>query len=562
MEGRPGHFCIIGKNRYGFVVKLWDAGGALLPTVIWPFEYLEHEKAMLLGRLEEPPLQQRQEVPAEGARGSSEGLESVTSLVDWPAQVEDEVTSDDQGMDWETFAEFMMELGVYDLRSIQEHWDIMSRDGRVRPSDALVQRRTQEFMRWIMEGDEARERQEQAEARERGRDDLAAIHARLRTRGMYGLRLLPRSDSAPAMGGLISSGQAVELLSTVPVSDFVRVRTRNDDTQIGGAAVEGWIHVDQLTAEFDKQEYRLITEAEWWWQAWTVSTNELGVWVRRHVDHNSTLNEELALAGEAGNEVAAHRKRLLDEVKREGHCTYVALSLGRPRKGHWRVCGTKCHITIGYAAPMDSTQRDQLGKMLNEVVEGWVRLAPASRPFGLTRFRRFQLQTVEERDRERASNVGFGTCRSGTVVLMPEATLERHLRDDLVYTPYVSDGQTLQDVVRRTWVRDGEELRRAQARVWGFSTDAATTGELLLARASDGLGESHDIRDLLCYLKNAMWHWASCFKRTSTGQLVPPNLTSDSHWHMSWQDGWVRRDAPDRDAPDMGVDAVSLKLRN
>ena len=51
MAGRPGRFCIIGKNRYGFVVKLWDAGGALLPTVIWPFEYLEHEKAMLLGRL-------------------------------------------------------------------------------------------------------------------------------------------------------------------------------------------------------------------------------------------------------------------------------------------------------------------------------------------------------------------------------------------------------------------------------------------------------------------------------------------------------------------------------
>ena len=603
MEGRTGRFRILSKDvaRRCYVVQLWDAGGELLPTVLWQFEDLEQGEDLHVSQsLDQPPLQQRQEASAGGARGSAEWVEPGTSPLNWPRfqqllcetgvtcvprawawyrllsvdggvpaaelqrrlplpssrmtllsgrareQDEDEDASDEPGMDWEDFAEFMMELGVEDLRRIEEHWDSMNRDGRVRPSQALVQRRAQEVMRWIMEGEEAKVRKEQAEARERGRDDLAAIHARLRTLGMYVLRSLPRSDSAPATGGLISSGQAVELLSTEPQGDFVRVRARNDDTQGSGAAVQGWIHVDRLTATFDEQEYRLLTEEEWWNQAWTVSAEELGVWVRRHEDHDSTLKEELALAGEADDKVAAQRERLLDEVKREGHCTYVALSLGRPRKGHWRVCGTKCHITIGYAAPMDATQRQQLGEMLNEVVEGWVRLAPASRPLGLTRFRQFQLQTVEERDRERASKVGFGTCRSGSVACMSRVTLERYLQEDLVYTPHVPKDQTLQEVVRRTWVRDGEELRRAEARVLGLSTHVATTGELRLARASDGLGASHDIRDLLCYLGDAMGHWSSCFKRNPEGKLVRPNLTWESHWHMSWQDGWVRRDAPEK----------------
>ena len=266
--------------------------------------------------------------------------------------------------------------------------------------------------------------------------------------------------------------------------------------------------------------------------------------MKRHEDADSKLREELALAGEADERIAAHRERLLDEVKREGHCTYVALSLGRPRKGHWRVCGTKCHITIGYAAPMDAKERKKLGEILNEIVEGWVRLAPAARPRALTRFRRFQLQTVEERDRERASSASFGAYRNGGKALMSRATVERYLQEDLVYTPHVPEDQTLVELVRRTWVRDGEELRSAEARVPGLSTDVATTGELRLACASDGLGASHDIRDLLCYLRDATGHWASCFKRNQKEQLVPPNLTWESHWHMSWQDGWVRRDAP------------------
>ena len=90
--------------------------------------------------------------------------------------------------------------------------------------------------------------------------------------------------------------------------------------------------------------------------------------------------------------------------------------------------------------------------------------------------------------------MGFGTCRSGDVTLMSRATVERYLQENLVYTPHVPEGQTLQEVVRRTWVRDGEELRRAEARVLRLSTDVATTGELRLARASDGLGESHDFQ--------------------------------------------------------------------
>ena len=147
--------------------------------------------------------------------------------------------------------------------------------------------------------------------------------------------------------------------------------------------------------------------------------------------------------------------------------------------------------------------------------------------------------------------MGFGTCRSGTVVFMSEATVARYLQEELVYTPHVPEGQTLQDVVRRTRVRASEELRCAEARVSGLSTDVATTGELRLALASDGLGDSHDIRDLLHYLRDAMGHWASCFKRNSRGQLVRPNLTYPSHWHMSWQGGWVRRDAPG-----MGIAAV------
>ena len=64
-------------------------------------------------------------------------------------------------------------------------------------------------------------------------------------------------------------------------------------------------------------------------------------------------------------------------------------------------------------------------------------------------------------------------------------------------------------------------------------------GLLYMEKASDGLGNSRELADLLYYLSNAIMHYRSAFERLN-GRLVSPCLTDPDHWHMSWQCGWLR----------------------
>ena len=399
---------------------------------------------------------------------------------------------------------------------------------------------------WLVGCEEAAQRKAQAAERERGRDNMTVVlkHLRTTTRICY-LRQHPHERSEGVQGGLLQCGQPVVLLTDMPTQDFVCVRATYV-TDVGDeVSREGWLHVCWIGARYDGQEYKLLTESEWWKGEWTVSTAELGVWVRRNEDTEASLRDELALAGESDRRVAAARARPLEETKRCGHCTYIALSLGRPRQAEWKVCDLKCHVTVGYAAPMEAREREKLADILNDIVVGWTHMSPSVRPRRLSRFRQFQLQTEKQRDEERRSSLGWGGCRRGPVVQMSQETVDRYLREDLVYTPHLTNEETIESVVRRTWQRDGRELEAAEARVAGLSTDIAEKKTLRLPTASRGLGDSADIRDLLCYIGDAMLHFAACYRRDPQGKLVRPSITGEPFWHMSWQGGWARRDEQD-----------------
>ena len=64
--------------------------------------------------------------------------------------------------------------------------------------------------------------------------------------------------------------------------------------------------------------------------------------------------------GAADKMTLRQREQFVRKLREQEECTYVALALGRPRKGAWKVCSEKCHITIGYAAWMWAGERIKL----------------------------------------------------------------------------------------------------------------------------------------------------------------------------------------------------------
>ena len=98
----------------------------------------------------------------------------------------------------------------------------------------------------------------------------------------------------------------------------------------------------------------------------------------------------------------------------------------------------------------------------------------------------------------------------------------------------------MDDVVRRARQRDLQGYDEAVRRSRGLRSVAELEGRLYMEKASAGLGRSPGLRDLLHYVTNAIYHFASAFARDERGQLIHPCLTGEEWWHMSYQAGWVR----------------------
>ena len=160
---------------------------------------------------------------------------------------------------------------------------------------------------------------------------------------------------------------------------------------------------------------------------------ELGVWVRENGRTRQELDTDFELMGEADKETAKQRARFIIAIQDGESCTYVALSLGRPRKGCWRVCGERCHITIGYVARMDGRGRLRLQEILVWILNEWRWRDPASRPRAVVRFRKFELQTPEDKSMEKSSSLDLSACRRGPVAMMGTQKVTQLLQEERVY---------------------------------------------------------------------------------------------------------------------------------
>ena len=70
-------------------------------------------------------------------------------------------------------------------------------------------------------------------------------------------------------------------------------------------------------------------------------------------------------------------------------------------------------------------------------------------------------------------------------------------------------------------------------------------GWITVETMSAGLGNSPELKDLLCYLSNVVSHFGSAHTRTKRGKLINPLLAWERGWHASWQSGWLRREQAD-----------------
>ena len=374
---------------------------------------------------------------------------------------------------------------------------------------------------------------------ERELDRMESVTIRvLPAAGIY-LRVAPR-EGADQVGPQLRCGTPVVVEAMETLQGHVRVEVDmgrlNEGTE---EVVKGWACVADLQGEKEGHVYRMLTSEEWWQEPWTIQVAETSIWVRASGRNYHQILEEITLMGEADKNTQQRRKLFAENLRNQRACTYVALALGRPRKGAWTVCSEQCHVTIAYAAWMNSGEMDTLREILTDMLRDWRWLEPEERPRTLVRCRTFDIQTREDNAISRKSSLGTGPWQRGRIATMSWDAVESLLREKRVEAAHLPLCTTLRDLAERTWARDVAEMRDAARRAKGLRSTWMLEGLLYMEKASDGLGNSRELADLLYYLSNAIMHYASAFERLN-GRLVSPCLTDPDHWHMSWQCGWLR----------------------
>ena len=336
-----------------------------------------------------------------------------------------------------------------------------------------------------------------------------------------GSRLLPVGSKVIPLN---SETRCCQMEVTVPAKD--------------GETLRGWVHAHDVVGWKEGRQYEPMDYADWWETPWDVKAVEMSIWVRENSCTPEEIGEELWMLGlPSGNQ----RSNFLAELRAQKECTYVALGLGRLSRNGWQVCSETSHVTIGYLAWMWPSERAKLQEILVGILKRWRVLPPAERPTKLTRFRQFEVMTQEEKARTSRSNAGSYECRSARVGIMRRAYMELLIEEGRIDTPFRPEDEPIDDLVRRVHERDQHELRQAALRACNLRGVEELGGLLRLDRASDGLGESAELQDLLQYLTNAICHFASAFRRTNEGKLVHPCLACEERWHVSQQTNWLRR---------------------
>ena len=206
----------------------------------------------------------------------------------------------------------------------------------------------------------------------------------------------------------------------------------------------------------------------------------------------------------------------------------MALELGKATSTlvGWKSCGN-VHVTLGYLPRMQEDEREELEKLLNQLVKDWAYWDAEFRPANLIAFRQFRVSSREE--------VGYDSWKREPIVFyrkdyVQRLALERRLQSHA----YTSENITrLSD---RIWDRDSKRLHSAQQRAKVLPQKHS--GVLTMHSPCSGLGaarectKSAELLDLLEYLALRIDAFKGAYEKLD-GKLLLPFLTDPKHWHCS-----------------------------
>ena len=235
-----------------------------------------------------------------------------------------------------------------------------------------------------------------------------------------------------------------------------------------------------------------------------------------------------------------HLKTVREIFEAEGY-TYVALGLGRLRRGKWESTNQNPHVTIAYGAAMDDSQQKALRETLAAQILEWCRLQPHKRLANLIRFRRFETQTRQEK--AGSTRLTRDSTRK-PIALMQPTDVSDMLAEGRIHTLDVDELDDLREFVWRLYDRDRDRLSEGRKRAEHLR---ANEGTLEIVRTFEGLGgESLELADLLWYLSDSVRSFAGASKRMDPkpgqrqGKLVPPYVVPPHRWHVTKQGAWLR----------------------
>ena len=215
-------------------------------------------------------------------------------------------------------------------------------------------------------------------------------------------------------------------------------------------------------------------------------------------------------------------KRHLNTVREifeaEGY-TYVVLGLGRLRRGKWESTNLNPHVTIAYAAAMDDSQQKALREILEAQILGWCRLQPHKRLANLTRFRRFETQTRQEK--AGSTRLTRDSTRK-PIALMQPTDVSDMLAEDRIHTLDVDELDDLREFVWRLYDRDRDRLSEGRKRAEHLRANEGTLEIFAPSRA----------------LAANRWSWPTC-------SATCPTVCATSQAPAS---GWIRSQDRDRES--------------
>jgi hypothetical protein len=286
--------------------------------------------------------------------------------------------------------------------------------------------------------------------------------------------------------------------------------------------------------------YKHLSTADYWSQPWCVSRGNCNI-----VCTHSTREVDPDSIGERPDDCK--------KIFADGY-TYIKLEVGRLWHFGRRVEALRSyHFTLSYAAPMTDLDREALSWRLTNILNSWWTTKPLLRPQRLLHCRMCRV-------REDPNSYLFTTkvlkdlSKDEVCRLYRQGCLEPmvHFQGRRRRTVVELDEQDWLRLYNRDVKRHADAVARAHRLLLDpdqndlQSGDHCATGpfELFVKTPRAGLGgpkESEPMHDLLAYLCEEIWHFASAHfivEKRGKEKAIPPYVTGPESLHLSKQSHW------------------------